>query len=232
MIAQSCLRCGARLGKEDDPDWYFCQSCDSAKPMAFDLQPTPQLPPRCDFTWIRTFTGKKFWPLNPREEDVCIEDIAHALALRNRFSGHTRLPYSVAEHSVAISVQLRDWGYSENVQKWALLHDATEAYLPDIPTPIKPLIAGFVEIEERLMNVIANKYGLRGEIPAIVKEVDRQICKLEMQSLFSGGLVNCPRMANVPVLPGFEKDSTWGWGWETAKKELLDTYNLLFHLPF
>lgn len=53
---------------------------------------------RGDF--ICTYTGRKFYPLDPRPEDVCIEDIAHALALVNRFGGHTRVPYSVAQHSV------------------------------------------------------------------------------------------------------------------------------------
>lgn len=214
------------MGGDDEPGWYFCHSCDSVKPMKLDLQQSPSLPPRCDFTWIRTFTGKKFWPLNPREEDICIEDIAHALALRNRFSGHTRVPYSVAEHSVAISVQLRDWGYSENVQKWALLHDATEAYLPDIPTPIKPLIAGFVEIESRLMKAIASKFSLEGEMPSIVKEIDQQICKREMQELFVGEPVVCPRMTSVPDLP--IRHVIRALDWEKAKAYFFDIHATFF----
>jgi hypothetical protein len=194
--------------------------------MKLELQQSPQLPPRCDFTWIRTFTGKKFWPLNPREEDVCIEDIAHALALRNRFSGHTRLPYSVAEHSALMVDKLATWNYEKNVLRWALLHDATEAYLPDIPTPIKPLIAGFVEIESRLMKVIASKFGLEGEMPSIVKDVDQQICKAEMRDLFAGDVLQCPRMGSVPTLPGFVL--TYVLEWERAKAYFFDTYVDLF----
>lgn len=53
--------------------------------------------------WIQTFTGRRFWPLDPRPEDVCIEDIAHALSLKCRFGGHCTRFYSVAEHSVHVS---------------------------------------------------------------------------------------------------------------------------------
>lgn len=223
MIAQSCLSCGARLS---EVDWYFCLICNPAKPAVAGSQQSTQLPPRCDFTWIRTFTGNKFWPLNPREEDVCIEDIAHALALRNRFSGHTRFPYSVAEHSAGMVHRLATWGYTKDVLRWALLHDATEAYLPDIPTPIKSLIHGFVDIEKRLMNVIARKFGLKGEMPGVVKEIDQQICKVEMRDLFGSEPVLCPRMVNVPALPGY--NFAYVLDWEKAKAYFSDTYVDLF----
>lgn len=49
-----------------------------------------------DGDWIQTYTNKQFWPLDPRPEDVCIEDIAHALSLQCRFTGHVREFYSTA----------------------------------------------------------------------------------------------------------------------------------------
>lgn len=82
--------------------------------------------------WIQTFTGKQFWPLAPKASDVCIEDIAHALSLKCRFGGHVKKFYSVAEHCVRVMKILKPAD-----QLWGLMHDAAEAYLPDIAAPIK-----------------------------------------------------------------------------------------------
>jgi len=84
---------------------------------------------------IQTFTGKKFWPLVPRAEDICIEDIAHSLSLKCRFGGHCGMFYSVAQHSVLVSELLEP--STESTLLWGLLHDAAEAYLPDFSAPIK-----------------------------------------------------------------------------------------------
>lgn len=104
--------------------------------------------------WIQTFTGRAFWPLNPRPEDVDLVDIAHALAMKCRYSGHCKRFYSVAEHSVLVSRMV-----DPQHALAALLHDAGEAYLPDVPRPIKPKLTGFKEIEERVDTVIARKFG-------------------------------------------------------------------------
>jgi len=85
--------------------------------------------------WIQTFGGRAFWPLDPRPEDVAIGDIAHALAHLCRYGGHTRRFYSVAEHSVLMARAV-----SPKHRLWALLHDASEAYLVDLPRPIKRAI--------------------------------------------------------------------------------------------
>ena len=88
-------------------------------------------------TQILTYSGKVFDPVNPIAADIRIEDIAHALAHQCRFSGHTIEHYSVAEHSVRVSGLLEDRGYPYRVQMWGLLHDASEAYLIDLPAPVK-----------------------------------------------------------------------------------------------
>lgn len=88
---------------------------------------------------IQTYTGRKFWPLDPRPEDVCIEDIAHALSLKCRFGGHCKRFYSVAQHSVLVCNTLNANGgrSSPTLLMQGLMHDAAEAYLPDFPSPIK-----------------------------------------------------------------------------------------------
>lgn len=120
--------------------------------------------------WIQTYTGGQFWPMDPSAEDVNIVDIAHALSMLCRFGGHCRRFYSVAEHSLLLSRAVAP----ENAL-WALLHDATEAYLCDVPRPTKPFLIGYRQAEERIMAVIAERFGLSGEMPAEVKEADGRI---------------------------------------------------------
>ena len=95
--------------------------------------------------WIMTYSGRPMEPLNPQREDILIEDIAHALAMTCRWAGHCHTYYSVAEHSVRVAdcvVSLgREEGLSEgelkDLEMLGLMHDATEAYVGDIPRPLK-----------------------------------------------------------------------------------------------
>jgi len=115
-----------------------------------------------DRTWIATYTGKVFWPVNPRVQDVCIYDIGHALANTCRWSGHCVTHYSVAQHSVEVAryVALRNPD-NRRAALAGLLHDASEAYINDIARPTKPLLANYREIEAVLMGVINEKFGLQ-----------------------------------------------------------------------
>lgn len=89
--------------------------------------------------WIKTVTGRKFYPLDPRFQEVNIEDVAHALSMKVRFNGHVQRYYSVAQHSVHVSRILERWHPKRrDLAMWGLLHDAAEAYLADIPRPMKP----------------------------------------------------------------------------------------------
>lgn len=95
--------------------------------------------------WIQTFTGRQFFPLEPRAEDLCLDDIAHALAMQCRFAGHVAQFYSVAQHSVLVSrlmeerarANRRPAPFTQKVALAGLLHDASEAYLVDLPRPLK-----------------------------------------------------------------------------------------------
>lgn len=140
------------------------------------------IPPRDDRTWIQTFTGRQFWPLNPDPADVSIFDIAHALSMTCRYAGHTNRFFSVAQHSVMVSriVPLAD-------ALWGLLHDAPEAYSTDIVRPIKRHIAvlGFAEIEARLEAAIAAAFGLTLPIPASVHEADMIALATERRDLMA-----------------------------------------------
>lgn len=118
---------------------------------------------------IRTFMGHYIDPLNADPSKIEILDIAHALSMQPRFSGHLPRFLSVAEHCCFCFDKAPD-----EFKKDALLHDASEAYLLDMPSPIKYRIPGYVEIEDRLMKVIALKFGLQYPFHTIVKEIDKQ----------------------------------------------------------
>lgn len=128
-------------------------------------------------------SGRQFWPLDPRPDEVDIEDVATALAHTGRYNGHSRHYYTVAQHSV----ELARWFLARGdrpLARWALLHDAAEAYFGDIIRPIKPSLAGLAPIEARLEAVVWQAFGLAGDLPAAVKQADRQICTDEMLALF------------------------------------------------
>lgn len=140
--------------------------------------------------WMQTFTGKQFWPADPRAEDIDIRDIAHALSMQCRYAGHCLNFYSVAEHCVLLANAIPEH------KLWALLHDASEAYLVDVPRPVKPSLPGYKELEDDIMFVVARRFGLSlgghildrdGQIPAIVKEYDfRMLVDEKAQNMLDG----------------------------------------------
>lgn len=131
--------------------------------------------------WMQTFTGLQFWPMDPRPEDITVMDIAHSLAHQCRFAGHCTRFYSVAEHSVIASLLV-----PEEDRKWALLHDATEAYLVDLPRPVKKHSAigeHYKVAERRLMVAICQRFGLDPVEPASVKKADNVMLMTEKRDL-------------------------------------------------
>lgn len=130
--------------------------------------------------WMQTFTGRAFFPLDARVEDIDELDIAHALSLLCRYGGHARRFYSVAEHCVLMSEAV-----APEHALWALLHDATEAYVGDVVRPLKRHLPEYVAIEDRLMGVICARFGLKPGMPAAVKEADNRILLDERAALLS-----------------------------------------------
>ncbi len=128
---------------------------------------------------IRTFTGIYFNVFEPTLEMICIEDIAHHLSQQPRFGGALPEFYSVAQHSYMCSLLANG---KEN-QKAALLHDASEAYLIDIPSPVKQGLSNYKEIEDYLMMVISEKFGFEYPLSADVKKVDKEMLEIEWETL-------------------------------------------------
>lgn len=121
--------------------------------------------------WMQTATGRQFWPIDPRPEEISIIDIAHALSNLCRYAGHCSEFYSVAQHSVLVSRAL-----PRGLRFWGLLHDASEAYLVDIPRPLKPFLTGYHEAEDRVMAAVVHAFRLTpATMPPEVKRVDNAI---------------------------------------------------------
>jgi hypothetical protein len=135
-----------------------------------------KLQPATKSSAIQTFTGRRFSPLEPDPEAIAIEDIAHGLAHHCRFGGHSSVFYSVANHSCVVADAVGARGGDRDTVLHALLHDASEAYLGDLPHPVKhrsELGALYRTIEEPLQAAILTRFGLSTSAPPLVKEVDR-----------------------------------------------------------
>lgn len=132
--------------------------------------------------WIQTYTGGRIFPLDPRLDEIHIEDIAHSLSLQCRYNGHVNRFYSVAEHSLYVSQAVAPANALSG-----LMHDASEAYLTDVPRPIKPSFTGYYGFEDKLMNMIAIKYGFTWPMPLEVKDCDNRILNDEKAQLLGKG---------------------------------------------
>ncbi|MGE0677833.1 phosphohydrolase [Pseudolabrys sp.] len=130
--------------------------------------------------WMQTYTGKKFWPMDPRPEEIDIIDIGRALSKMCRYGGHSLKFYSVAEHCVLCSRAA-----PAHLKMTALLHDASEAYLVDVPRPIKPALDNYYKIEANLMQVISKKFGAVWPLPPEVKQIDNAILRDERLAIMA-----------------------------------------------
>lgn len=167
--------------------------------------------------WIQTKSGRQFWPLNPSPDDIDLDDVAHALSMKCRYGGHVDRFYSVAEHSVLIADWLWLNGHKE-AALWGLLHDASEAYLPDVARPIKPHLPGFVDIERGVMNAVCQKFAISPWEPAIVKEADHRILHDERAELVG------PEAAPWKISGGPLGATLFTWSPEDAKEAFLSCF--------
>ena len=176
---------------------------------------------------IQTFTGALFDPLAPDPAAIEVEDIAHALAHHCRFGGHSRVYYSVAQHSCLVADAVEASGAGTEATLWALLHDATEAYLVDLPHPLKhrsSLGVPFRAAEAVLQVAVCERFGLATDPPPIVKRVDRAALAAERAVLMR----SAPDAA-WPELDGIEPLAAEiePWAPERAKAEFVERYRRL-----
>jgi hypothetical protein len=119
--------------------------------------------------WAQIYSGKKFWPLDPKSEEVDINDIAHSLALQCRFNGHSIFFYSIAQHSVLVSKIV-----SSEQALAALFHDASESYTGDIVSPLKKFLPPeFKEIEKGIEKVIFEHFKIKNVDYCEIKKADK-----------------------------------------------------------
>lgn len=136
--------------------------------------------------YITTYTGRHFNPLSPDKELICIEDIAHSLSLICRGNGHVKSFFSVGQHCILCAGEAVARGYSARLSLAALLHDASECYMSDVPRPFKKNLAGYIAQEEKLLCVIYTKYlgsALSAEEEAKLKSIDNDLLWYDLKYL-------------------------------------------------
>lgn len=160
---------------DDFPQWKEIAKEAEAAAVAFY-----QAHPEANEPWIQTYSGRKFNPLRPYPDAIVIQDIAHSLSMQCRFSGHVKKFYSVAQHCVLVS-----YICDSADALWGLLHDASEAYLVDIPAPLKHSgkFEAYREAEKVMMSAICQRFGLSQTEPNSVKKADKVLLATEARDL-------------------------------------------------
>lgn len=153
---------------------------------------------------IRTYSGIYMNVFEPTIDMICIEDISHSLSMQCRFGGHLPKFYSVAQHSVNCCNYV-----PEDFKLEALLHDAAEAYLIDLPSPIKHRIPEYKKMEDNIMKLIAQRFGLEYPFPFIIHEADKAVLQYEWDNIMinNSEVIHC-------------------WNPETAKNTFIDYFNM------
>lgn len=171
--------------------------------------------------WMTTYTGGMFWLLDPRPEEVFIEDIAHALSLICRYNGHIKGFYSVAQHSILVSQNCnRDYALH------GLLHDAAEAYVGDLISPIKRLLPNYKVIEEKIITAIYKKYSIKitKKCQQEIKYWDNALLATEVRDLIPHKYLNWKFEA-----PPLESPIKKLWGPKTAERLFLKRFKELYN---
>lgn len=138
--------------------------------------------------WFQTFTGVEFWPLDPRPEDIVLEDIAHGLSHICRFGGHTRTFYCVGDHALHVTDCIKQLGGTVLEQFIGLHHDDTEAYVGDVVRPMKrqPEFDFYRHNEDVLARAIFKSFGLKEDVfpfPDIIKYADNALLYTEARDM-------------------------------------------------
>lgn len=187
--------------------------------MATDLKLPDRLnhPEIIEKSWVVTLSGQRFNILNPHPKDIRLEDIACSLARQARFNGHTRFFYSVGQHS-CLGAQVSP---TKDIAKQMLFHDATEAYIGDLVSPVKRLLPDFEIIEGRIHQAICEKFDLEMPSPKVIKQIDRRLLATEVRDLITQDLkswgISEDEPYDFPVIP---------WPPEVTEARFLDLAKL------
>lgn len=138
--------------------------------------------------YITTYTGKHFDPTNPDMTQVDIQDVAHALSLICRGNGHVKTFFSVGQHCINAAREAASRGCSQRVILACLLHDASECYMSDVPRPLKSSMPEYVLTENRLLDLIYEKFigsTLTEEEARLVKNIDNDLLYYDLKELLN-----------------------------------------------
>lgn len=172
--------------------------------------------------WVQTYSGRQFWPLDPRADEVWSMDLAHALSNQCRFGGHCLEFYSVAQHSVLAVDVARAHGADARMQLAVLLHDGAEAYVVDVPRPLKQHLEGYKDVEVAVQDAVFARFGLALDAAEhrFIRHCDNVMLATEKRDLMAP---NSPAWAPLPA-PMDERISAWSpRGARDAFTKLLDT---------
>lgn len=149
---------------------------------------------------INRRSGGTVTPVDPESASIELADIAHALSNLSRFTGQGTHFYSVARHAVHVSHEVDARGGGRAAQRWGLLHDASEAYLSDVPAPVKRSLPGYTRAEKRLQGTIQDAFdlALASEDVRVVDAADNAVGRDELATHFPNSEFSAPELAFAP----------------------------------
>lgn len=170
--------------------------------------------------YITTYSGKHFFPTDPNMGEFEIGDAAHALSLICRGNGHVKQFFSVGQHCINCALEAEARGYERRVILACLLHDASEAYMSDVPRPFKSYLKEYVEFEDRLLSLIYEKYlgaDVTEQEQSLIKEIDNDILAYDLFYLLGEG--------TKEELPVMKREFTYDWRpFEEVEREYMELY--------
>lgn len=139
--------------------------------------------------WMQTFTGRQYWPLDPRANEVDPVDIAHHLSMMCRYCGAVERFYSVAEHTLGVThvglreAERRGFIRPQHFVRLLLLHDAPEAYCHDLIRPIKRCVTGYDVVEAANQTAIYERFAIdtMHGLEYLIKQADNAMLLAEQE---------------------------------------------------
>ena len=173
--------------------------------------------------YITTYTGEHFDPLNPEIDKIKGEDAAHALSMICRGNGHVKTFFSVGQHCINCCREAMERGYSDRIALACLVHDASEAYMSDVPRPLKHLMPDYIEVEDALLEVIYIRFlgsSITKEEKRIVKEIDDDMLYYDMKELLGETIRDAAPAIKISI--SYEERS-----FKEVEKEYLELLHML-----